>query len=172
MEQLNRLIKKRTKKLKNKNEYQSLNSVINKIIYIIISLYFLGGLFILPEGNFDLIKDMPKIYTDFLLANGKSNFIEFIDEQFLNYDILFDADSNINDDPNEKEEKPVSLNSFLFQQSNLFYQQTFSLEILFIYKIRATIFYENLYKFIWVNRIFHPPAIQFGFYQIKKKIIF
>ena len=129
----------------------------NRILIHVFSTYFLIGAIILPQSNFALLLNLPKMYAEFVSINGSSSFMDFLDEQFVESFELFDTDKN---SENEKEKIPVDMNCYANQSSSVFKIQTFELEFNKPNpNIEHTVYcpYFNLPK--TTAFIFHPPKI-------------
>ena len=77
-----------------------------KAIYISLLFYYLAGQLFLPFGNFAYLQQLPKLYHDFEKINGHSGVIDFVSEQFFDYDGIFGLDSP-QQNPADKDDQPV-----------------------------------------------------------------
>ena len=128
-----------------------------KVGTILLSVYFLFGSFILPDCDFALLSNLQKIYGDFVVLNGQTSYTDFLDEQFIDGFQIFEFD-NEKDEPGEKEQKPVPIDYLVTQQQSVFKIQTITVEFPEPKTIIKVVeFYQNFYKSINPESVFHPP---------------
>lgn len=128
-----------------------------RILIFLFSGYFLIGAIVLPQSDFSLLTNIQKIYNDFVLLNGKTSFMDFLDEQFVESFEFFDnADKTEN--IHEKEQKPVPINFYLTQSNSVFNAQNLEIEFSEPTPVNEfTIFYQDFYLSRTIGYIFHPP---------------
>ena len=122
------------------------------VVILLLSFYCTGSLF-LPRGNFAYIEQIPQLYSDFCTANNNTDFFEFLEEQFFEFEIFEGAD-----EPYEKENKPVpfyALSSQLIMAMPIF--QSTEISIHHTEKTKATFIYTLKDYWVYPTSIFHPP---------------
>ncbi|MEI8274132.1 MAG: hypothetical protein WCG08_16070 [Paludibacter sp.] len=128
-----------------------------RLVILLFSYYFLMAAIVLPQSNFALLTNLSKIYADFVSVNGKTSFVNFLDEQFIESFEIFDYD-NCSEGQKEKEQKPVPINCYMAQQSSAFKIQIFEMVFSEPAKVlKHIVFYQDLYFFSTPVFIFHPP---------------
>ena len=125
----------------------------NKAISIFLLFFYLCAQFFLPKGNFAYIEQIPALYSDFCKANDTKDIVEFLEEQFFE----FGFEDNDEDEPFEKDAKPVPFHAPSVQTFVAFYE---SVMVEFI-NTEETTKHNFIYtmKEHWVDStsIYHPP---------------
>ena len=124
------------------------------IIFFFIFHLLLGAC--LPKGDFAFLSQIPKIYQQYQTINGKTDFFEFVEEQFLSATEIFEEEDE--DEDEENEEIPVQI-SYQFQGFLLYFSSLFEYKPQFyFYSIQQKLSIynpEGLQNFI--GGIFRPP---------------
>lgn len=87
---------------------------------ILLTIHYLIGSLLLPEGNFLHLFQIADIYSQYEIVNGETNFLAFIEENFLEFENELGAEDEDNPFDNEEQEIPfqtitISVNpAFLF----------------------------------------------------------
>ncbi len=128
------------------------------------SFHFLLGGF-LPKSDFMLVAKLPNLYQEYEKINGKTNFFEFLEEQFLeqfleqslNFESIFGLDD---DDENEENEAiPIPFQSqqltniVLFSMKNIQFSFNNFAQIL----EKNFLIYKESYFYIFSGFVFQPP---------------
>ncbi len=124
------------------------------VIFFFVFHILLGAC--LPKGDFAFLSQIPKIYQQYEVINGKTDFFEFVEEQFLSVNELFEGEESEEED--EEEQISVQI-SYQFQGFLLYFPSLFDYEPQFYFyctKETPTIYNaESLQNFI--GAIFRPP---------------
>lgn len=99
-----------------------------RISSIILSVYFLVGTVILPNGDFGFTSQISKLYDSFVQVNGITSYDEFLTEELLDaYSPPEDKGST--DEPFEKECHPVPIDLIMISANSAFYVITSIIEV-------------------------------------------
>lgn len=119
--------------------------------------YYLAGQLFLPFGNFAYLQQIPKLYHDFEKINGHSGVIDFVSEQFFDYDGIFGLDDS-QKNAADKDDQPVPFHAVTVAPllAIVTSQQTETL----LLKETPLIHTEYILKdyFTIPRSIFHPPS--------------
>ena len=128
-----------------------------QITSILILSYFLSGIFLLPQGDFSVMPDLPKMYQHCKLTeDADMNLMDFVTDHLLDIDGSFDK-HDCGD-----AQKPHSSAPFQHQQHQSIYNvvsvfvNTFiSFNQIIIVPAISTVFYHSDFA----SGIFHPPSL-------------
>ena len=123
----------------------------------IFALYFLCGCLLLPQGDFEAMKDLPAMYAHCKAAEDKDMTpFDFVTDHLLNIDGMFDQHDNGDE---QKPHKPIEyhLNQNIAQLEN----KLFRLELKNIFPLSNSVqlsTYQPAYHSNSLNNeIFRPP---------------
>ena len=126
-----------------------------KVASIFLVFFYVCTQCFLPQGNFAYIEQIPRLYADFCQTNGSNDVLNFVQEQFLEFE--FDA-KNESTPIEENEAKPVPFHAPCAQTPLALVQSVETDIISFPEK-------ENAHNFIYIlkehwvhaSSIYHPP---------------
>ncbi|GAB4452874.1 MAG: hypothetical protein Fur0028_08360 [Bacteroidales bacterium] len=123
--------------------------------------YTIGTLF-LPEGNFLYLSQIPDIYRQYEIVNGKTDFLTFIEENFLEFENKLGFEDK--DDPFENEEQQIPFTKISFHINPAFPCSISEIEI----KIKTQTLTCAKNSFYIIKKyttekfpVFHPPKYFF-----------
>ena len=128
-----------------------------KAIIIYFTFHFLLGA-LLPTNDFDFLAQIPTIYNDFQKINGKTDFAEFLEEQF------FDVEKwlNLEEDSDEKEQIPVNFHYHFsnFVLFTIYFPSQFKFTTSYFFFTSKPIISDK-FNLIdsFLSSIFRPPQI-------------
>lgn len=117
-----------------------------------------------------LVSQLPNLYQDYQKINGKTDFFEFLEEQFLeqfldknlNFETAFGLEDTENDDENEEEATPIPFQSQQLTNTVLFFIKNiqFSFNNFPIILDKSLLIYKESYFYAFSGFVFQPPKMQ------------
>ena len=124
-----------------------------------------------------LVSQLPNLYQDYQKINGKTDFFEFLEEQFLeqfldknlNFETAFGLEDTDNeeeaeedDDENEEEATPIPFQSQQLTNTVLFFIKNiqFSFNNFPIILDKSLLIYKESYFYAFSGFVFQPPKMQ------------
>lgn len=131
-----------------------------KFTSVSIVFYFLAGTLFLPNGNFAYLEQIPSIYREFCKTYGKTSFPEFLEDQFLEYGSVFIDEEYDEDEPSEKEEKPVPFQKPVNVVFNIFTEDLMVIKIICLqfHSVHNEYYRINNYT-AYLQSLFRPPKV-------------
>ncbi len=123
---------------------------------ILLTIHYAIGTLFLPEGNFLYLSQIPDIYRQYEFVNGETDFLTFVEENFLEFENKLGIEDE--NEPFENEEQQIP-----FKTISINVNPAFSLPISEI-EIKPQIVTSEKNTFYLIKEyttkiisIFHPP---------------
>jgi hypothetical protein len=130
-----------------------------KVFLTFFLVYWSFGMFILPNGDFSALSDIPTQYQHCKETEDKDlTVFDFITDHLINVDSLFDAHDN---DDNQKPHKPFAYSQnlitsiFVVAEKIIFLQKTVTIPTKNIFNFHSA----THYCFNFLTSIFRPPIV-------------
>ncbi len=130
-----------------------------KVLFTLFIIYWSFGMFILPEGNFSALSDIPAQYQHCKETEDKDlTVFNFITDHLINVDCLFDAHDQGDE---QKPHKPFPYNQhsitgiFLITKRITFVQKAVAIPTKNVFDFPTA----TNYSFNFLSSIFRPPVV-------------
>lgn len=125
---------------------------------ILLTIHYTIGTLFLPEGNFLYLSQIPDIYRQYEFVNGKTDFLTFVEENFLEFENKLGIEDE--NEPFENEEQQIPFKTISINVNPAFSLPISEIEI----EIEPQIFTSDKNTFYLIKKyttkiisIFHPP---------------
>lgn len=124
---------------------------------ILLTIHYTIGTIFLPEGNFLYLSQIPDIYRQYELVNGKTDLFSFIEENFLEFENKLGLEED-DDDPFENEEQQIPFKTISINVNPAFSHPINEIEIEppIVTPEKNTFYLIKKYT-TEIIPIFHPP---------------
>jgi hypothetical protein len=128
-------------------------SLMRSVLILLISIYYLSGVVLMPNGDLARLTDVPEMYNSCLNEDEDMDAFDFITDHLVNVDCIFDK--HINDE--QKPHKPID--KVLKDPAPLYYMSDFYVMITSPsanIQIENSVYHSGICHEI-ANEIFKPP---------------
>jgi len=123
---------------------------------ILLTIHYAIGTLFLPEGNFLYLSQIPDIYRQYEFVNGETDFLTFVEENFLEFENKLGIEDE--NEPFENEEQQIPFKTISINVNPAFSPPISEIEI----KPQIVTSEKNTFYLIKeyttkIISIFHPP---------------